>query len=304
MTVQDLISAAADRLKRARIPEPRLEAESLLAYMLHRDLTWALAHPEAKIASTKAKEFAGMIVKRAKHVPYAYLLGAKAFFGRSFLVTPATLIPRPETETLIEAVLTFLSSRAKRSVAEGSISVLDLGTGSGAIGLTLAAEIPASRVLAIDVSEKALHIAELNAKRLKVGGRVRFKKLDILKSNRSLSGVYPDVRRGRDDKRGIFIVAANLPYLTEATWKRSQPEVRAHEPKLALVSGDDGLRHYRALFKSLARWKRKPEMIAIEAEPGQFKELRRLADSVLPKARIEILKDLHGDDRVMIASKD
>jgi release factor glutamine methyltransferase len=296
MTIRDLVSAAANRLKRARIEEPRLEAESLLAYLLHRDLSWPLAHPEAEVAPAVSKAFAALIARRARHVPYAYLIGEKAFYGRSFLVTPAVLIPRPETETLVEAVLSRLSSRAKRSAAEGSVSILDIGTGAGAIGLTLAAELPEARVIAIDISAKALAVAKLNAKRLKAGKRVKFLKLDILKSNRSLGFA-------RDDKKGVFILVANLPYLPTATWQRAQPEVRAHEPKLALASGADGLRHYRALFKGLARWKRKPDLLAIEAEPGQFPELARMIGEALPGLKTEILKDLHGDGRVLIASK-
>lgn len=282
MTVRDLIAAAANRLKRARIEEPRLEAESLLASLLKRDLAWLLAHPEAPVSPARTKAYASMVGGRARHVPFAQLVGEKGFYGRIFLVTKDVLIPRPETELLVEAVL--------RSAAAKDATVLDVGTGSGAIGLTLAAELPGTKALLYDVSAKALRVARANAKRLKLGRRIRSAKIDVLRQT------LPE------PKAGPVAIAANLPYLPTAQWKGAQPEVRAHEPKLALVSGADGLRHYRALFKGLARWKRKPDLLAIEAEPGQFEELRRLAVALMPSARIEILKDLHGDERVLIAS--
>lgn len=291
MTIHDLVTAAASRLKRARIPEPRLEAESLFSHLLKRDLAWLLAHDDAPVPTGFAKAYAAMVAKRARRVPFAQIVGEKGFYGRVFTVTKDVLIPRPETEQLVEAVLSFLSSRAKRSEAEGSV-FLDLGTGSGAIGLTLAAELPDVRVIVTDISEKALRVARQNARRLKLSRRVSFKKIDIRK-NRSLDFA-------RDDKRGVILVA-NLPYLPLATWKKAQSEVRDHEPKLALVSGKDGLDHYRALFKKLVQWRRPPSLLALEAEPGQFEELARLARETMPQATIEVLKDLHGDERVLIA---
>lgn len=297
MTVRDLILSAASRLKRARIPEPRLEAESLLAHVLKRDQAWLLAHPESLVSSSQAKTYAKLIAGRTRHLPFAYLTGEKWFYGRPFAVTKDVLIPRPETELMVEAVLSFLSSREERHAAEGSLSILDIGTGSGAIGLTLAAELPKSKAVLYDVSAKALAVAKTNAKRLKLGRRIRFKKVDILKK-RSLDSTFGFTR---NDKRDVVLVA-NLPYLPLATWKAAQPEVRLHEPKLALVSGTDGLDHYRALFKNLVQWKRKPKCIALEAEPGQFEELSKLARQVMPDARIEIIKDLHGDERVLVMS--
>ncbi len=283
MNIASVISAAADRLRRARIEEPRLEAESLLAHLLDRDLSWILAHPEADVMSTVIKTFAQLVAKRAARVPYAYLTGVKSFYGRDFRVTPATLIPRPETETLVEALLS-------RIPVTSTATIVDVGTGSGAIGATLAAERAKTKAILYDVSKKALDVAASNISRLKLGRRVRCARLDIL-------------HQALPEPKGASVVVANLPYLPDAVWKRSRPEVRTHEPKLALVSGADGLRHYRALFKRLMVWKRRPVMIAIEAEPEQFPELADLTRALLPDARPEILKDLHGDDRVLIAAR-
>ena len=283
MTVRELAAAAADRLKRARIPEPRREAESLLAHALGRDGSWVMAHPEALVAKSDDRQFLRSVERRARREPYAYIVGEKWFFERRFLVTKDVLIPRPETEVLVEAILA--------RVPDAAATILDVGTGSGAIGLTLAAERPKTKAVLYDVSKGALDVARANALTLKLGRRARLVRLDILRQ------ALPEPK-GRP-----AIVAVNLPYLPLAAWKKAMPEVRLREPKLALVSGADGLDHYRALFARLARWKHPPDVLALEAEPGQFGELRRLALGLMPDAEIEIMKDLHGDDRVLIASK-
>ena len=283
MTIRDLVTAAASRLKRARILEPRLEAESLLSHLLKRDLAWLLAHDDTSVPTAFAKTYATMVAKRTRHVPFAQIVGEKGFYGRVFLVTKDVLIPRPETELLVQAVLDSNLRWNDKTV------ILDIGTGSGAIGLTLAAEHPKAKAILYDVSAKALAVAATNAKRFKLGRRVRLAKLDILKKR-------------LPEQKDQTIIVANLPYLPLATWKKAQPEVRAHEPKLALVSGKDGLDHYRALFKNLVRWKRPPLLLALEAEPGQFVELATLTRETMPQAEIEILKDLHGDERVLVAA--
>ena len=284
MTVRELAAAAADRLKRARIPEPRREAEALLAHAFGKDETWVVGHGEEAVPPAKAKAYAATIARRAAHEPFAYLVGERWFYGRRFRVESGVLIPRPETELLIEAILARVSKDA-------AAAVVDVGTGSGAIGATLAAGLPRAKAVLYDVSAKALGVARANVRALKLGRRARTSKLDILRQ------ALPE------PKTGPVILAANLPYLPTAVWKRAAPEVRLREPKTALVSGKDGLDHYRALFKKLARWKRPPDVLALEAEPGQFGELRRLALALMPNADAEILKDLHGDDRVLIASK-
>lgn len=295
MTNEDLMKEAAARLREAGVEGPAEEAELLLAHALRTTRERVFAHPETEVPAAAVRRYRALITRRARHVPYAYLVGFKEFYGRRFFVSEDVLIPRPETEVLVEAVLSSLSSRAKRSAAEGSLSVLDVGTGSGAVGLTLAAEIPASQVIAIDVSVKALRVARLNAKRLGVEKRVKFKKLDILRPNGSL-GFARDDREGRP-----MAVVANLPYLLKTTWAAAAPEVRRHEPKLALVSGHDGLDHYRALLRRLRSWKIDPAPLALEAEPDQMPELRRLVREAFPRLRGRVLKDLHGDERVLLA---
>lgn len=311
MTVRELAAAAADRLKRARIPEPRREAESLLAHALGKDGAWIVARGDDAVPPAKAKVYAAMIARRSAREPFAYVVGEKWFYGRRFRVSKDVLIPRPETELLVEAILSyvipsprtparalgtplekrFLPARSNARLGMTGMTIVDVGTGSGAVGATLAAELPEAKAVLYDVSKKALEAARANVLTMKLGRRVRLAKLDVLRQ------ALPE------PKSGFTILAANLPYLPIATWKKASPEVRLREPKLALVSGKDGLAHYRALFKKLACWKRPPGLLALEAEPGQFVELRRLTLDLLPDADIEILKDLHGDDRVLVAVK-
>ena len=170
--------------------------------------------------------------------------------------------------------------------------IFDVGTGSGAVGLTLAAELPQARAVLADVSAGALAVARTNARRLGLAGRVSFKRLDILKPSPApkLAG-------------GFLIVAANLPYLPAARYRRTMPDVKEFEPKLALVSGKDGLDHYRALMKRLAEWRREPDLLLLEADPPQFGALKKLVAAALPRHRLEIQKDLAGNARVLLASK-
>lgn len=282
MTVRALAASAADRLNRSRIPDARREAESLLAHALGEDAAWIVGHADDAVRPAAAKAYAALVARRARHEPFAYVVGERWFYGRKFRVTKDVLIPRPETELLVEAIL---------ARAPTAPTVLDVGTGSGAIGITLAAELPGSKAFLYDVSKRALEVARKNARTLARGRRVRLALRDITKE------ALPE------PKMGAVIVAANLPYLPAAAWKRAAPEVRLREPKAALVSGKDGLDHYRALYKRLARWKRAPDVLAIEAEPGQFAELRRWTKALMPEARIEIVKDLHGDERALIAEK-
>ncbi len=282
MTVRELASSATDRLKRARVPDPRREAESLLAHALGKDAAWIVGHADDAVRPPAAKAYAAMVARRARHEPFAHVVGERWFYGRKFRVTKDVLIPRPETELLIEAVLAV--------APKGAATIVDIGAGSGAIGLTLAAELPRTKAVLYDVSKRALDVVARNARALKLGRRARGGRLDIF-------------RRNPPEPEGDAVVAANLPYLPPAAWKKAAPEVRLREPKLALVSGSDGLRHYRALFKRLARWRRRPAVLAIEAEPGQFPELRRMASALMPDADIAVLKDLHGDDRVLVASE-
>jgi release factor glutamine methyltransferase len=277
----------------ARPKIERGEAEILLAHVLRRPKEYVLAHPEAPVPKTHTGEFLRLCARRAKHEPLAYLLGEKWFYGRPFFVDKNVLIPRPETETLVQAILDTGPYEDEKPL------IIDVGTGSGAVGLTLAAELHHAQAVLLDVSPKALAVARHNARRLKLSRRVRLLRIDILKKTASQK-LTPDAFLRRR-KYGRLIIAANLPYLPTATYRKSQPEVRVHEPRLALVSGRDGLDHYRALMDRLREAGLAPDLLLLEADPPQFAALKKVVRGALPGHRLEIKKDLAGNARVLLA---
>lgn len=260
----------------------RSEKELLLAHALETTRETVLAHPEHVVKPVILRKYRRLLRRRVTGEPYAYITGQNWFFGRAFKVSPATLIPRSSTETLVEAALAAAG-------LTGGLTLLDIGTGSGAIAVTLAAERPSAQVLAIDVSSAALRIAKQNARSL--GAKVLFFRRDILK---------PGALK-RLPIRSRLVIAANLPYLKDGIWKKLGVGIRKFEPRLALTSGRDGLNHYRALMKRIKEAGLAPDALLLEADPPQFPALKKIVQSVLPKYRFEIRKDLYGDRRVLIA---
>jgi release factor glutamine methyltransferase len=281
MTVKEAIIESTKRLKKAGIEDARAEAESLLEHAANREVGFFSVHPEQRLSPEVLRRFRGFFAKRAKREPFAYIVGEKWFYGRSFFVNKYVLIPRPATEALVEIALEFCQ------MSDVKCQVLDMGCGSGAIGLTLAAELPRARVTCADISPEALTVARKNAKRFGLSRRVTFLPFDIRKP--SPRGPSPE------------IVVANLPYLPERVWKKSAPEVRDHEPRLALASGPDGLDHYRALMKRLDERQLKPKLLLLEAEPYQMRTLKKIVRAALPTHHLEIKKDLALQDRILVA---
>jgi release factor glutamine methyltransferase len=299
------------------------EKELIISHILRCQQETLIAHPERKISAIELRKYRHLLKRRAEGEPFAYVIGEKWFYGRAFKVTPATLIPRPETETLIDVTLELISPAAidqqmttqevSRRVAPGRgprsghrllaehlrggtgdrtrppTTFVDVGTGSGAIAITLAAEQLGATVIALDTSAAALNIARQNAQRL--GAKVQFLKCDITKP-----GALKKL-----PKAGRLAIVANLPYLKTGAWKNLDGGIKKFEPKGALLSGQDGLDHYRALMKRLSESSLKPDFLALEADPPQFKALKKIVQAVFPEYQLEIRKDLHGDDRVLIA---
>lgn len=212
------LSASTDALRAAGVGEPRLDAELLLAEATGWDRARLLASPEAGIPPPAARRFAEMVRRRLRREPVAYILGRRGFRELDLAVDPRVLIPRPETELLIDLAHEIEPRR-----------VLELGTGSGAIALAVAAELPGCEVVATDTSASALAVARANAERLGFSGRV------VL-----VEGMLPT------DLGEFDLVLANLPYVSEAEWGGLEPEVTEWEPREALLAGPDGLDVLRA----------------------------------------------------------
>ncbi len=274
---------------------PRREAEIILAGPLRRPREYLLAHPESNLSSALRRRFKTLEKKRLAGWPIAYLVGRQEFYGLAFQVNPAVLIPRPETELLVETILDALVERIKKSREKTALNdtvVLDLGTGSGAIIIALAKEckrrFPArfKKILwlASDVSGAALKVARTNAWRLGIN-KIKFYRGDLLAPIKKFLA-------GKD-----LLIAANLPYLTPKQIQAS-PTIKK-EPRLALKAGPDGLKYYRRLLQQLARIKYSSLALLIEIEPGQKKKIMAWAQKYLPQAKIDFKRDLAGKTRMM-----
>ena len=280
-TVGAALRAAANGLAAAGRDTPRLEAEVLLRRVLGLDRTGLFLRLPEPLTPDEWRRFESLLARRAEGEPVAYLIGEREFMGLVFAVDPAVLIPRPDTEILVEWALECL----RRRLREAS-TVLDIGTGSGAIALALAAHLGPSwpgTVVAADVSADALQVAAANRSRLGLGERVALVRGDLA----GWCGGPVD------------LLLANLPYLRPEQIA-ANPDLAA-EPLGALIGGDDGLDPIRGLLADLPRLLAPGGAIGLEVDPAQADEVVRLVETVLPQAAIEVLRDLAGLDRHVVA---
>jgi len=289
MTIKELLKKAAYLLRLSDIDHPNADAELLLAHAIGKPREFLVTHPEKTVSKTHVLRFQKLLKRRRAHEPIAYLLGYKEFYGRTFVVGRDVLIPRQETETLIEAALDAVRSINARPE---EITVFDVGTGSGCIALTLTAELPGSRALCADFSEKAITIARENALRLGLEQRAAFTLMDITSLNEGKPRLPP---------HRTLVLTANLPYLPDYIWKTRARGIKEYEPAHALRSGADGLNHYRALLRRLRSWKLVPDIMLFEADPPQFAPLAKLVQSDFKTHHLSIRKDIRGLDRILIA---
>ncbi len=252
----------------------RDDAELLLRHVLGRDRAWILAHLGAELTSRQVQRYEELLARRARHEPIQYILGEREFFGLPLTVTPAVLIPRPETEHLVEAVLARLPQ-------DRPIKIADVGTGSGAIALALASRLPLARIDALDLSAEALAVAEMNAHALHLAQNVRFLQSDLLASVRN---------------EFYSCIVSNPPYV--ATWEVLEPQVALWEPHAALFAGTDGLEIYRALLPQAAAQLVPGGLFAVEFGAGQHDALAALFGQDPRWTFPVLLPDLQGLARV------
>lgn len=260
-----------------------LDLELIIAHGIGKTREFVLAHPEYVIPATRNLQPATLIKRRMKHEPLAYILGHKEFFGLDFKVNKAVLVPRPETEMLVEEVLK-LNPKNK--------TILDIGTGSGNIIISLVENLKnKNKFIATDISAKALAVAKQNAKFHKVDKKIEFLHGD------SLEPIIKSTKYEILDTK--YIIAANLPYLSEKIYASTARDVKNFEPKSALLSGADGLDHYRKLFRQIRNTLYLiPTACYIEISPEQKPALEKLVGSALPGAKAKFIKDLTGKWRV------
>ena len=272
MSVGEALGASIDGFAAAGIEDPRLDAEVLLAEATGRDRASLIADPEAEIEPAAARVFGEMVRRRLRREPVAYILGRRGFRHLELAVDPRVLIPRPETELLVELALE-LQPR----------SLLDVGTGSGALALAIAAELPDCAVSATDTSGPALAVARDNAERLGLARRVEFHEGTLPRS------------AGEFD-----LVVANLPYVSERDWGKLQREVTEWEPREALLAGEDGLDAVRAVAPILAGVTCTLALEIGEGQAAAVADLLRAAGFVATESR----PDLAGIERLVIGRKE
>lgn len=276
-----LLPGARECLRKGPHPDrARLDAELLLLHVLGRDKAWLLAHADDELSDDKVVQFLGLIERRYLGEPIQYITGEQEFFGLPLRVTPAVLIPRPETEHLVEKALDLAAQF-------NGARILDVGTGSGAIAVALAHKLPDAQVTAVDISVAALDVARENAQRNGVTERIRFVEGDLLPA-------FADER--------FEIVVSNPPYVPATDGESLSVEVRDHEPALALFAGDDGLDVYRRLIPAAHAALVPGGFIALEIGYGQSDAVTAL----LARAgfeRIEFVNDLQDIARVASARK-
>lgn len=277
-SVQEVLVNAARALSaRSDYHTARFEAELLLAQVLKVSRAGVLARLAEMLDAEHAEKFAAMVACRVQDEPLAYIRGHNEFYGLDLVVDHRVLIPRAETELLVELAL-----RALKNVARPAPVIVDVGTGSGAIALALAANAPSARCIATDISPDALAVAQLNAQRLNLQDRVEFVVSDLL------DAVHEP----------IDILVANPPYIPLSRLAQLPREVR-REPHVALVGGLDGLNVIRRLLEQVDAHVVRIGIVFFEISEEQGQDARRLAESLFPKAAVALYQDLEGLDRVI-----
>lgn len=295
-TIRQLLQQARKRI------DP-LDAELLLAFVLKKPREFVFAHGEQKVLKCSGAKVLQLVRRRAAGVPLAYLTGRKEFFGLDFVVDKRVLIPRPETETLVEEVISFIIHHLSYNIEHGTwnkrIVLVDVGTGSGCIPIAITSALKhlstsAPKIFAIDVSQAALRIAKLNAK--KHGVKIKFlhgNLLTPLVNNLTI----------QQFNNSTLIITANLPYLTNQQYGRKPSH--KYEPRQALLAGKTGLELYAQLLRQIEQIKNYKLKIInfFEMDPSQSHRIVQLIKKHLPNAEIEIKKDLADLDRVMVVSE-
>lgn len=281
MTVGEALAHAATRLASAGVPEPDLDAERLLRHVLGWDRARLLVESGTSVPAALVSGFDSLVAERAARRPLQHLLGTQAFWRHEFLVTPDVLIPRPETELVVERALALLAGRDRPRLA-------DVGTGSGCIALSLAAEREDAEVHAVDLSPAALVVARANAVRLGLQARVEFHEGDLLQPLAHLGPVFD-------------LVASNPPYVAPEDLPKLQPEVRDHEPRLALHAAEGRLSLYRRLCRQARAVLRPDGHLVVEMGHGMEDEVRAACADAGLTVR-EVVPDLQGIARTVVAS--
>jgi release factor glutamine methyltransferase len=279
MDIGNHLRAAKDRLTQAGCDSPRLDAELLLAHALGLGRAQLYARWEHGLSDEQQRVYLGLVERRVQREPLAYIVGHKEFFGLEFEVDRNVLIPRPETELLVEQAIQI----AHQIAPDGDLKIADVGTGSGAIAVSLAVSLLDATVDAVDRSVKALAVAARNCRRHRVDSRVRLLRGDLLLA-------LPEP---------VDIVVANLPYIGRSEFATIAPEIRLFEPAEALDGGEEGLDLIRRLLEQAVRQPRPPHVILLEIGSTQGEAVLDMAGKIFVGAEMFLFQDYAGLDRIV-----
>ncbi len=278
LTISELIFNGVSKLKKHNIESPVLNAGVILCHVLLCDRIFLYSHGDEYVDVNEIKKYNTMIEQRAKGKPLQYIIGKNEFISLSFIVTPDVLIPRPETELLVEHVI-----KISESINKNKINILDIGTGSGCIAICLAFYIKNALVTALDISKEALRIAQLNASSLEVTDRITFIESNLFEK--------------LNETEKFDVIVSNPPYIPSSDIEILQTEVKDHEPLIALDGGDDGLFYYREIIKQSIAYIKKGGFLALEVGVGQAALVSYMMSESF--SNIRVIKDLSGIDRVV-----
>ncbi len=286
MKIADAIRYATERLVQAEIQNARFDAEVLLSHLLERDRVWLITHNNDCLDNKRHKLFEDAIDRRSRREPLQYIIGRQEFWGLEFTVTHDVLIPRPETELVVETAIGILRDAGRQT------TIVDLCTGSGCIAISLAKELGDTHIFAVDKSSQALVVARENSQRHGVADRIRFLEGDLYAPLEEL------------DIRGLVdVITANPPYIRSGDLPMLQREVRDYEPELAIIAGREGTEVQQKIIEHASDFLEKHGTLIMELGMGQAEILKRMVDEAGTYDKPEMLKDLAGIDRTLVVKK-
>lgn len=278
--VDELIDLAAAHLAKSGVPEPRRESGSLLAFALNKDKAFLIAHPEYRPSVTEIERFTDYFKRRANREPFQHITGSQEFYGLEFEISKDVLIPRHETEIIVEQSINILSAIANPAFCE-------MGVGSGCISVSILHSVTTAEAFGLDISENALKVAQRNALRHGVLSRLKLFRSDIFEAL---------------DGQTFDLIASNPPYIPESEFAALQPEVRDFDPRVALTAGRDGLSIIERIVSDSPRFLKPLGFLVIEIGIGQAKTVRAMFKPEIWKT-VEVLPDLQSIPRTVIARK-
>jgi release factor glutamine methyltransferase len=312
MNIRAALKEGMAQLRAAQIPSHTLATELLLMHALGRDRAWIYSHPEESVTPATAKKFRALIARRAAGEPVQYLTGKQEFWGLEFEVNPAVLIPRPETEHVMEVALARLGERGIKihmdtGAPREKLRVADVGTGSGCLAVALAWELPHAEVFATDISASALEVARRNAARHGAADRIHFSQCDLLtgleNSDVNSVGARHAVPASAQHELQFDLIVSNPPYIARNDADQLQREVRDHEPHAALFGGLTGIEMYQRLIDQARDLLRHRGILVLELGHDSAERVRAIFDAQPAWTNVSITMDLAGVPRVLAAER-